>query len=287
MAAFDWYQATVKAPLDDVISAMLAQADGIKLRHARAPNRTYAHSAVFSLEDMPMGECWHGGIHEHPHVQFTGDAAIGGARMLREHFPGHAVARVDVREDFGGADTFDRIQARMLAAAERHRVKVDTAGDHLLRKVGRTIYLGARQSAVRLRQYDKAAELRHKFAKSPDRLAQVPEHLTRLEVQVRPDGAAKVLVSQSEPAEFFGASTFSRDVWADVTGMDVPRINVGKSWRQSDDDRAYDHLLSQYGGLLLRRIAEHGSGAAFGRQLEDDLAARAEALAKLKGVSRG
>jgi len=209
--------------------------------------------------------------------------------MLRASFPDHLVSRLDAREDFGDAGAFDRMLPSLLSAAERHRLKVDTRGDHLLRQEARTVYLGAPSSAVRLRQYDKAAELRAKYAADPVRLAEVPENLTRLEAQVRPQTQeARVLFSTIEPLAVMGSSAWLRDVWQSVAGLGLDPVQVGKPWRQSDDDRAYSYLLAQYGSLLKRVQADLGSWACVGEQIGHDLAERekADAADRRKGKPR-
>lgn len=227
-----------------------------------------------------VGQVLHGGSHPYPHVVFTSEGAQPGAELIRARFPApaHLVTRLDAREDIGDEGAFDRVLPALLSAADRHRVGVDTRGDHLLRKVARTVYLGAASSAVRLRMYDKAAEMRAKFAADPVRLAAVPENLTRLEAQVRPQThAARVAFATIEPLAVMGSSAWLRDVWQAVAQMDLEPVQVGKAWRQSDDDRAYSYLLAQYGGLLKRRQAELGSWACVGLQLGDDLADREKA----------
>jgi hypothetical protein len=138
-----------------------------------------------------------------------------------------------------------------------------------------TVFLGSPSSAVRLRQYDKAAELRAKFARNPVKLAEVPENLTRLEVQVRPVGLAiRRACASQPPLAFLGVSAWTREIWREIEGQELQPLQVTKAWRQSDDDRTYDYLLDKFGPLLLRKIEEHGSAHCFALQLQHDLAER-------------
>jgi hypothetical protein len=188
------------------------------------------------------------------------------------------VTRADVREDFSDAGAFDRILPQLVEVAKAHRVKLDTRGDHLLTMQGRTVYLGSPSSAVRQRLYDKAAELRSKFAADPVKLATVPEHLTRLEAQVRPQTAeAKLAFSTIEPMDVMGSSAWLREVWRRVAGMELEPVQVGKPWRQSDDERSYAYMLSQYGRLLERMKQDAGSWECVGLQIGHDLAEREKA----------
>ena len=274
MAAFDWYQGTIRTGADDVVEALGGLAEPSTYQHGRGVHG-YGHSTVVEGPDGPVARVWHGGSHAYPHVVITGEHAQAGAELIRAQFPEHVVTRADAREDFADAGAFDRILPVMLSAAEAHRGKVDTRGDHLLTKQGRTVYLGAPSSACRQRLYDKAAELRSKYAADPVRLAQVPEHLTRLEAQVRPQTReARERFASIEPLAVMGSSAWLRFVWQQVAGMELEPVQVGKVWRQSDDDRAYAYLLAQYGGLLRRMHADLGSWACVGAQIGHDLAER-------------
>lgn len=276
MAGFDWYQATIRQPVDDVLEAFSGLSEHVHIEHGKGV-QGYGHTAVLSDPEGVLGRVWYGGSHPYPHAVFSGEGAQAGAELIRAAFPEHMVSRLDVREDFADAGAFDRMLPVLLSAADRHRVRVDTRGDHLLRQEARTVYLGAPSSAVRLRQYDKAAELRAKFAADPVRLALVPEHLTRLEAQVRPQTReARIAFATIEPMAVMGSSAWLREVWSGVVGLELEPVHVGKPWRQSDDDRAYAYLLAQYGGLLERVKADLGSWAVVGQQLGHDLAERAK-----------
>lgn len=274
MAAFDWYQATVPAGVDDVLEALCGLSEGLQLAHQRGMHG-YAHTAVLGNEsDGPVARVMHGGTHEYPHAVVSGDWAQPGAEIIRAAFPRHTVARVDVREDFGGEGAFDAIQPHLIAAAAVHRLTVGTAGDHLLTMKGRTVYLGSTKSAVRLRLYDKAAEMRSKLVQ-PDfaQLLGIPEHLARLEAQIRPHTReAKERFASIEPVDALGCSRWMREVWKAVAGLDLTPVQVGRGYRQSDDERAYRYLLSQYGGLLRRLYGDLGSWECVGLQLGHDLA---------------
>lgn len=280
MASFDWYQATVYVPPEDVLEACMGLGECIALEHGKGRQGYATVTRVLDAEGL-AAQVLHGGSHPYPHVIFTSERAQPGAELIRARFPVHQVTRLDAREDFGDAGAFDRMLPSLLAPAERHRVRVDTRGDHLLRKEARTVYLGAASSAVRLRMYDKAAELRAKFAADPVRLAAVPENLTRLEAQVRPQTPeGRKAFATIEPLEVMGSSAWLREVWQSVAGIGLEPVQVGKAWRQSDDDRAYSYLMAQYGGLLGRIKADLGSWACVGEQIGHDLAERAKAERK-------
>lgn len=278
MAAFDWYQATVPRPVDDVLEALGGLAERPEYVHGRGAHG-YATATAVAGPEGTLARVMHGGTHHYPHVVLSGEATQAGVEVIRASFPEHFVSRADAREDFGDVGAFDRILPVMLGTAEAHGVKVGCAGDWALTMEARTLYLGAPSSACRQRLYDKAAELRVKFAADPVRLAAVPEHLARLEAQVRPQTKdARVRFATIEPLAVMGSSAWLRDVWHGVVGLQLEPVQVGKAWRQSNDERAYAYLLAQYGGLLERVQKDLGSWACVGEQLGHDLAERAKAL---------
>jgi hypothetical protein len=273
MIGFDWYQATVPRPVDDVLEALGELAPGLALGHGKG-HHGYAYSATLgNPEHGTVATVWHGGSHEYPHAVVTGDWAQPGAELIRARFPEHSVSRLDVREDFAGATTFDDLCPHLLAVAAQRRLQVGCAGDWALTHQARTLYLGSPKSDVRLRMYDKAAELRARFVHEwQAAVAGVPKHLTRVEAQIRPaNAAAKRVAASVDPVEALGCSRWMRDVWNAVAGLDLEPVQLGRKWRPADDDRAWSYLLAQYGGLLRRRMLEHGSWAALGAQLGEDL----------------
>lgn len=282
MARFDWYQGTIPAPLNDVLESLHSLGEGVRISHGKGKHG-YAHEAVLNDAGGPIARVWHGGCHEYPHAVLTGEHAHPGAELIRAQFPDHTVSRADACEDFD-KPVFDSIQEAMLTAAKAHRVKVGTAGDHLLTKQGRTLYLGSAKSVCRMRLYDKAAEMRARVGRDPIKLAAIPEHLTRLESQVRPASAeARRAFARIEPIEVMGCSAWQREVWRLVMGMDLDPVEVRKPWRQSDDDRAYAFLLAQYGKVLQRMKEDLGSWECLGLQIGHDLAERAVAERRAKG----
>lgn len=275
MARFDWYQATVKAEPEAVREVLsgLVETGGWWEPAKKAPHGYYFGERLNDAHGL-VAQIWWGGAHEHPHAVITGETAQAAAELLRAHLPDHRVSRADACIDYAEPGSYDRLQALALGVAKDRGIQVGTAGDHLVTMKGRTCYLGARTSHTRLRVYDKAEELRQKFAGQPSKLAGVPEELARLECQVRPQTSeAKQIASIVDPLTLMGSAAWMRELMRLVSGLELVPFVAGKVWRQSDDDRAYAALLAQYGGLL-RRIAEAQGWEALGLQLRDDLAER-------------
>lgn len=284
MASFDWYQGTIPQPVDDVLEAMFGLSDGLKLSHRRGMHGYGTTSVLGSERDGDAVQIWHGGSHAHPHAVLGGEWADPGAKLIRAAFPEHAVTRLDVKEDYVEEGAFDSIQAKLLAAARQHRVSVGTAGDHLLTMQGRTVYLGAPTSKVRMRLYDKRAEVLSKlpglaaeravaFAAAGYVPETFPDHWSRLEAQIRPQTReSKAAFASIEPVAALGSTAWMRDVWKAVEGLELTPVQVGRGYRVLDDDRAYAWLLKSAGPLLRRLHEQLGSWDCVGLQLGHDLA---------------
>ena len=275
MASFDWYQATVRAPVGDLMAALRGGL-GVRPEWEQAKRAPQGYETAWRLVDADGLVCqvWSGGHHVYPHAVISGEVAHAGAELLRAELPDHSVSRLDPCIDYAEPGAYDRLQALALQVAVDRGIKVGTAGDHLVTMKGRTVYLGATSSVTRLRLYEKAEELRAKFANDPERLAGVPGELARLECQVRPHGPeAKRAASRLDPISVMGSAAWMRELMRLVAGLDIEPWQAERGWRQSDDDRAYAAMLAAYGGLLERRAQAQG-WEVMGLQLRDDLAAR-------------
>lgn len=283
MPAFDWYQATVPVPVNDLLECLDELAPDLVISHARGMHGYATTAGLGNVNEGSVAKVWHGGTHPHPHVVLSGRWAAPGAELIRARFPEHSVSRLDVRQDFNDEGAFDSIQGELLRAAKHHRVSVRTAGDHLLTMKGRTTYLGAPSSAVQLKVYDKAAEVLAKLPPCGPRRQRAwsaisegfPKHWTRLEAMVRPaTKEARTEYSRLQPVEALGCTQWMRDVWGAVAGLELEPAPVGRGYRVTDDERAYRFLLLHYGPLLRRMHGDQGSWECVGRQIGDDLADR-------------
>lgn len=279
---FDWYQATVRAEAPAVLAALegVGGARGaLKWEPmAKAPNG-YGFGSRLRDADGPVAMVLWGGRQPWPNVVGSGETAQAVSEVLRAEFAEeHRVTRADACIDFAQPGSYDLLQGIACQVAEELGIKVDVRGDHLVTKQGRTVYVGSPKSHTMLRIYEKGHELRAKFRNQPDRWASVPIDLARLECQVRPKTIeARMAASYVDPLSLMGSARWMRELIKRVGGIELEPFEAGRPWRQADDDRAYAAVLAQYGALLQRRAEEHGSWEMLGRQIGEDLAARAAA----------
>lgn len=195
---------------------------------------------VFDADGYRLGRIYHGGGRTDVHVLATSDAADRVRSEVAVHH--HAkTARVDTRVD--SLVDFDDLAGVLEDAAAGYgsiitRVESERRGESL----GRTVYLGAPSSAIRVRLYEKWLE-------SP---GEYPEGTNRVEVQLRPPSKAKQAVSGWSRAETFCASRVTRHL-ADRLGADLaPAASLHVRRGTPDLQRSLEAMGEQYGGAAKR-----------------------------------
>lgn len=275
-ARWDWYQATVRAAPEQVEADLLAWFGGSWSEEAQA---RLGYGRGYSVRDRNgrRAAVQEGGRNVWPNVTGSGEDAPAVADFLRAVYPEHEVTRFDscVDTDGTGSGSWGSISGALLALLEEPRrgpeVKVSMHGDWRDGRGddGRTLYLGAPSSAVRIRAYEKGKQLRSTDAPKADR---VPLEAVRVEVQVRPSGTARRRAATVEPAEAWGFSRLAADVAGRLfAGDDLVPIRV-RDVRASDDDRALLFMVKQYGAMLERQAQHRGGFAALWRHVERRLA---------------
>lgn len=113
---------------------------------------------------------------------------------------------------------------------------------------GRTVYVGAPTSAVRVRLYEKWLE-------SP---GQYVEGTNRVEVQLRPPSRAKEMVSGWSPAETFCASQLARRVAHELGGQIAHPGSLEKHRGTPDLEQTLEAMGAQYGAAVDRWLSIGG-----------------------------
>lgn len=264
---FDWYQATVPENPIRIIQCLKTELGGYEVREGKGRHNYHQSFTILDANGERLAGILCGGQNGNPNVTASGQITPRFVDVLRANWPRHNVTRFDAAEDFGGADTFERLEAICRGVAAAHRVKGYAYTPDDLAE-GRTYYIGSKSSPVRARLYDKAAELRSSVA--PDQHSEIPEHLTRLEVQARPEKEFKAWGALLPVESVWGMSGWSYDLYGKVFDLPIERICM-KANRETDDARAYRFMLMQYRRVLERAHADLGSWAAVGLQIGDDL----------------
>jgi hypothetical protein len=189
---------------------------------------------VFDPEGYRLGSVYFGGDRTDVHVVSTSSAAKTARPLVASKYEAKT-SRVDTCVDT--TLSFDALQG-VLEEVAGPQTKVTYMQSMIGGKsTGRTLYVGAPTSMVRVRLYEKWLE-------SP---GQYEEGTNRVEVQLRPPSRAKGNVSKWPPVATFCASKLTRRL-ADALETDV--VNPGtlqKSKGTPDLERTLSAMGTQYG----------------------------------------
>nr|WP_300398062.1 replication initiation factor domain-containing protein [uncultured Rhodococcus sp.] len=188
---------------------------------------------VFDADGYKLGQVYFGGERTDVHVVSTSTAADSARRLVVGKF-GAKTSRVDTRVDT--LLTYEDLEDLLRSAAGRKARLMSVASEQDGKSLGRTLYVGAPTSQVRIRVYEKWLE-------SP---GQYVEGTNRVEVQLRPPSRAKAAVSAWSAADTFCASELSRRV-AGLLGTDVAHPTTLQKQRGTPDlERALQSMSNQY-----------------------------------------
>lgn len=265
---FDWYQPTIPDTPQVIVDELLARlAPGGEVIEGAGKHNYRQSFTIQNLERERVALVLCGGKNGHPNVTASGVACDAFVPVVRELWVEHRVTRADVAEDFvseGAYKALERVCRRIFreSGVKGRRILPDDLSE------GRTYYGGAPTSDVQTRLYDKTAETRRHLPEA--RHEEIPDHWARLEIQVRPRKGLMDVACQMQPEQFWGCAKWTKDLAAATLKLDVERLKMNPA-RESDHDRAYRFLLKQYGRTFLRLLDDHGSWAAVGAQIGDDL----------------
>lgn len=261
---FDWYQATVSAEAGLVLDALQAGLRPSKVTHSKG-RYNYRHTTTMQADDDDtLAVVFHGGKNGDPNVALTGQATEQGVGVLRGAFPRHRVTRFDAAEDFIQVGVWERLERVLRGVAADHGVKGRAIVPDDVSE-GRTYYLGAPSSDVRVRLYEKTAEQRRKLPEN--RWGEVPDGWSRLECQVRPsDRQVREFCAGLDASDVWGFSAWTKAAAAQALQLDVERLH-SRIKRERDDDRALRVMVQQYANVLRRHKDQLGDWACLGLTL--------------------
>lgn len=190
---------------------------------------------AFDADGHGLGSIYHGGGRDDVHVVST-SAAADASRRAVIGIGNARTARVDTRVDT--LLPFDALEKTLTAAARTYgaRITYMESKENGI-SLGRTLYLGAPSSRVRVRVYEK-------WLQSP---GEYVEGTNRVEVQLRPDSKAKAFVSSWGPAATFCASRTTRDL-AQRLGADLtPEVTLRVKRPTPTLEESLEAMGNQYG----------------------------------------
>ena len=242
---WDW-SATTHAGRDGVVNDLL---DAVGARVALPGKGLQGWSASvrgYDADGYQLASVYFGGGRQDVHVVSTSGVADQARRAVLGADAEGRTSRVDTRVDT--LMPFDALTRVCEAAAGQKALitRVESLRDG--ESLGRTLYVGAPTSAVRVRVYEKWLE-------SP---GQYEEGTNRVEVQLRPPSRGKGLVSSWTPLETFCASQLTRRLAAEL-GPDVAHpASLQKARATPDLERTLESMAQQYGPAVERWFSVSG-----------------------------
>lgn len=216
-------------------------------------------------------------------IEAVGHTAAEVKPVLDEVFQNqYASARRDTCFDFIDDDEYS--QFHMLAGIGREmgaagKMHYDQVGQGWLGHVGETMtaYLGSRSSPVVIRIYTRGLKtLKEGGVDDPRRI--------RVEVEVKPGKkASKEALTMLDDAQLFGCSKWSLEFMQRAGIQGIDRHVVGTVWKLSDEQRAFAHLVKQYGPLL-EKILDRRGAAGLEKMIRDQIRCKQEIRDSLRSL---
>ena len=231
---WDW-SATTHDAQEDSVYRMLEALGSVHTLPGKGLQGWSQSVKAFDAEGYQLGSIYFGGGRKDIHVVSTSSVADS-SRPLVTRIGNARTARVDTRVDT--LVPFEQLEKILTAASETYGSRITymeakKRGDSL----GKTLYLGAPASRIRVRVYEKWLE-------SP---GQYVEGTNRVEVQLRPNSRAKAGVSAWEPAQTFCASKTTRDLAMRLGDLNPPVVTVQKRRPTPTLEESLEAMGNQYG----------------------------------------
>lgn len=269
----DYYSATIKDSKSNVLGFLQEKIGGdiVPMKFGRQ-----GYKSGFQLvggENVLATIYADGNNDANPHAFASSDNAILFRDTCREIWTNtHEVTRIDVCEDFNEAGVFETMKDVLVEIGERKNMAIDTVGDWIRKdaKRGRTLYLGSKNSAVRLRLYEKGKKHANELYESKG--FGVPEgfpiHWTRLEAQVRPVKHQRVLAATGSLESVWGYAQWLQEAAAKLLDCDVPRVKADM-FRNTDAEKTWLWIAKQYGNFFDAEAEKLGGYQNIGAKLEE------------------
>jgi hypothetical protein len=263
---FDWYQCSVNDSIEKVqdwLSKEYPEADQSPTKPKNGAGQAIQLTVGGSVIVQAI---WGGGMPDGMiNIWSTGYDAIRFAQLVKDRYPlVHKVSRADAAINFDSSGAWDFFYNWGCQLAEKHKLKVEYAGNHLTGVGGRTIYIGSPLSATRLVIYEKGK--------------QIPEldlpNLVRVELRVKPKGwKAGCQVGSLKPKDLYKCSKWAIDAGEYLfSDNGWQRVVIGTRWTKSDAEKARSAFIKQYSGVIGDWVAELGSWQALGQEIGERVA---------------
>jgi DNA relaxase NicK len=261
MVRFDAYTLTTQAAKADQLLPLL-YFFGDQVTEGRGFHTFGSRASVRDADGDEVGYVqWGGKQEDRVMLEVKGTRTPAVVEAVRASYP-HRCTRVDSCADFDAPGAFDRVLGAVMDAKKDHRLYGESRGDwDDFPELGRTQYLGAATSPVKLRLYEKGKQPEYRHLDRSD--------WCRLEIQVRPQKEAKQAYAGLSALEVWGASKWTRQLAALVLAEHVDPHPPGTVWKVSERDKKLQWMLKQYGAALVSLADDCGGWDVAGLTLRE------------------
>ena len=261
LTRFDAYTATTRAAkYDDLVNILLHLGD--KVRQGKGHHGFKERVSVVSRCGTEAGSVSWGGTHGSLiMIEAKGERTPEVVDHLRSKYE-HRCTRVDSCYDVEEPGAFEKLLQPCLQVKKNYKLKGSKAGDwEDFPEDGRTLYVGANTSPVKLRLYEKGHQPEYRHLNRPD--------WVRIELQVRPTKDAKDVYSTADSLAVWGASAWTRELAGLVLESQLAPLPAGTTYRLDDRERALRFMCKQYGAHLVGLRNELGTWEDGGLKLAE------------------
>ncbi len=259
MVRFDAYTATTTAATQYQLAALFGE--GLSAKEGPGYHQ-FGHRVSFEDPDLKesVGAVLWGGRHgDRAMIEVKGERTPEVVERLRSFCP-HRTTRLDSCADFESSGAFNRLVRACMAVKRKHRLKGEKAGDwDDFPEDGRTLYLGARTSPVRLRLYEKGKQPEYRHLKR--------DEWVRAEIQLRPKLQFRDWFSNASPLDVWGATQWARELAGDILAEHVDPHPAGTVYRVTAREQKLMWMCRQYGAHLLSLKEDLGTWECVGLTL--------------------
>ena len=261
LTRFDAYTATTRAVTFDKLFPLVWHPSD-KVRNGKGHHGFEFRTSFVGLDGSENGSVSWGGSHgDLVMLEAKGERTPEVVDRLRANYE-HRCTRVDSCHDVEEVGAFDKLLKPCIQVKKDYKLKGSKAGDwEDFPEDGRTLYIGANTSPIKLRLYEKGHQPEYRHLERPD--------WVRIELQVRPDKDAKDVYSRADSLEVWGASAWTRELAGLVLSADLAPLPAGTVYKLSDQERAIQFMCKQYGTHLLSLKNDLGSWSELGERLSE------------------
>lgn len=245
---FDWYGATVPDVCStDLINLATRSGDGIRVGpKQRSVLKGGYYRRWVTLWDR-FGPCaqvhWEHKTSPHPRLDVWGPHSERLAAALRATYR-HFTTRMDASCDGEHQGGFDALEAFLVAFVASYPIPLNTKFEKAtkgIKSAGRTFYVGAEGSEVRLCLYEKGCT--KGFEDRPN--------LVRVELRVQPDSTDdQLMLSTRSPEQIWGFSKWSTQLAPAILCTHVPRCAKSMAYGKTTGQQKVEAFLRSYGPHL-------------------------------------